>query len=120
MKETSVEKDKVLALSRRYGELDGEISYFYAKAFAEVAKTLTAGQKKTLLKLRNLDAKYTCRGAYLYSRAIDMPDIPNTDFLFAASPAAKPASAAGVASPVMAKTAFVLPTCHGRIQGDYR
>jgi len=120
MKETSVEKDKVLALSRRYGELDGEISYFYAKAFAEVAKTLTAGQKKTLLKLRNLDAKYTCRGAYLYSRAIDMPDIPNTDFLFAASPAAKPASTAGVASPVMAKTAFVLPTCHGRIQGDYR
>ena len=69
MKEESVDKDKVMALSRRYGELDGEISYFYATAFAEVAKTLTADQKKTLLKLRNLDAKYTCKGAYLYSRA---------------------------------------------------
>lgn len=108
MKEASVEKDEVLALSRRYGELDGEISYFYAKAFAEVARTLTAEQKKTLLKLRNLDAKYTCKGAYLYSRAIDMPEIPNTDLLFAASPATKQVSAAGVASPAMADTAFVL------------
>ena len=34
-------------------------------------------------KLRNLDAKYTCKGAYLYSRAIDLPPIANTDFLFA-------------------------------------
>jgi hypothetical protein len=85
MKEASVKKDKVLALSRRYGELDGEISYYYATAFAQVAKTLTADQKKTLLKLRNLDAKFTCKGAYLYSRAIDMPEVPNTDFLFAAT-----------------------------------
>ncbi|MCX6868373.1 MAG: hypothetical protein NTV46_19645 [Verrucomicrobia bacterium] len=84
MKEAVVNKDHVLALSRRYGELDGEISYFYATAFAQVAKTLTAEQKKTLLKLRNLDAKFTCSGAYLYSRAIDMPEVPNTDFLFAA------------------------------------
>ena len=84
MKEHTESKDKVLALSKRYGELDGEISYFYATAFAQVAKTLTAEQKKTLLKLRNLDAKFTCKGAYLYSRAIDMPEVPNTDFLFAA------------------------------------
>ena len=42
MKEPSVEKDKVLALSKRYGELGGEISYFYATAFAQVAETLTA------------------------------------------------------------------------------
>jgi len=85
MREANVPKDKVLALSRKYGELDGEISYFYATAFAQVAKTLTAEQKKTLLKLRNLDAKFTCKGAYLYSRAIAMPQIPNTDFLFAAT-----------------------------------
>ncbi len=82
MKEASVEKGKVLALSRRYGELDGEISYFYATAFAQMAGTLTADQKTKLLKLRNLDAKYTCKGAYLYSRAISMPEVPNTDFLF--------------------------------------
>ena len=46
MKNPFVSKDKVLALSKRYGELDGEISYFYATAFAQVAKTLTADQKK--------------------------------------------------------------------------
>ncbi len=99
---------------RRYGELDGEISYFYATAFAEVAKTLTADQKKTLLKLRNLDAKYVCRGAYLYSRAIDMPEIPNTDFLFAASAAALSSSAAPTAT--TAESGFVLrsPAVAGR------
>ena len=113
MKEATVAKDKVMALSKRYGELDGEISYFYATAFAQVGKTLTADQKKTLLKLRNLDAKYTCKGAYLFSQAIDMPKIPNTDFLFAAAAATKPAPAAGassapVAAPVSAATAFAL------------
>ena len=82
MKESSVGTEKVRALSRRYGELDGEISYFYAKAFAQVASTLTADQKAKLLKLRNLDAKYGCKGAYLYSQAIEMPEVPNTDFLF--------------------------------------
>ena len=29
-------KDKVQALSKRYGELDGEMSYLYATAFAAV------------------------------------------------------------------------------------
>ena len=85
MKDPSVAKDKVMALSRKYGELDGEISYFYAMAFSQVAKTLTPDQKKTLLRLRNLDARFTCKGAYLYSRAIAMPEVPNTDFLFAAT-----------------------------------
>jgi len=108
MKEASVDKDKVMALSRRYGELDGEISYFYATAFAQVAKTLTTEQKATLLKLRNLDAKFTCKGAYLYSRAIPMPEVPNTDFLFAASGAIKSASATGAAVPRAARSAFVL------------
>ncbi|MEI6810180.1 MAG: hypothetical protein WCN95_15790, partial [bacterium] len=118
MKEAAVDKEKVMALSRRYGELDGEISYFYAVAFAKVAGTLTADQKKTLLKLRNLDAKFTCKGAYLYSRAIDMPAIPDTDFLFAASAAgvsraavdasAVVATAAVASTPSAAGTGFVL------------
>ena len=62
MKEASVDKDKVMALSKRYGELDGEISYCYATRFAEVAKTLTADQKQTLLKLRNLDSQVHLQG----------------------------------------------------------
>ena len=108
MKEESVDKDKVLSLARRYGELDGEISYLYATAFAQVAKTLTAEQKTTLLKLRNLDARYTCKGAYLYSQAIAMPEIPNTDFLFSSSIQTRPASAASAAVRPTAKTSFVL------------
>jgi len=82
MKEATVDKSKVISLSHRYGELDGEISWYYATAFARVAKTLTPDQKKSLFKLRNLDAKFTCKGAYLYSRAIPMPQVSNTDFLF--------------------------------------
>lgn len=70
-------------------ERDGEISCWYAMRFAAVGKTLTADQKQTLLKLRNLDAKYICQGAYLYSAPIKMPEIPNTDHLFTASAESK-------------------------------
>jgi phosphatidylethanolamine-binding protein (PEBP) family uncharacterized protein/Spy/CpxP family protein refolding chaperone len=108
MKEASVDKEKVMALSKRYGELDGGISYYYAMAFAQVAKTLTAEQKATLLKLRNLDAKYTCKGAYLYSRAIPMPEMPNTDFLFAATGTIKSASTTNATAPVADTSSLVL------------
>jgi hypothetical protein len=87
----SADRRAVLALSRRYGELDGEVSFFYAEAFAEVARSLSAGQRQVLLKLRNLDGRYACTRAYLYSDPIEIPAIPNTDFLFAA-PAAGPAA----------------------------
>ena len=111
MKEEAVDKDKVLALAKRYGELDGEISYWYAMRFAAVGKTLAADQKKALLKLRNLDSKYTCKGAYLYSQPIAMPDIQNTDSLFGASAqSASPQSLAPATSTVAAAshTAFTL------------
>jgi Spy/CpxP family protein refolding chaperone len=77
----SADRAKVIALSRRYGALDGELSYVYATRFAEVARTLTAPQKQQLLALRNLDG-YTCRGAYLYSEPIAWPQVGNTDSLF--------------------------------------
>ncbi len=81
-KEATIDKAKVAALARRYGELDGEISYCYATAFSEVARTLTTAQRQALLKLRNLDARYDCKGAYLYSEPIAMPAVASTDFLF--------------------------------------
>ncbi len=77
----TVEKDKVLALSRSYGELDGGLSWLYATRFAEVNKSLTGGQRQQLLKLRNL-RDYPCQGAHLYSQPISLPEIRNTDFLF--------------------------------------
>jgi len=78
------DQGRVLELSRRYGELDGEISYYYATRFAAVGGILTDAQKQKLMRLRNLDGD-TCRGAYLYSRPIATPDIINTDFLFGVS-----------------------------------
>jgi hypothetical protein len=69
----------------RYGELDGEIIYRYATAFASVNETLTAEQRAALIKLRTdlLGSLAYPGGAYLYSQAIAMPTIPNSDFLFA-------------------------------------
>lgn len=84
MQQESVDEDAVLALSKKYGELDGEISYYYAMHFADVYKTLSNAQKKQLMALRNLK-DFSCNGAFLYSRNIAMPEIMNTDFLFSAS-----------------------------------
>ena len=77
----SADKDKVLSLSKRYGELDGEMSYLYATAFAQVAKTLTAQQKDKLTKMRTSNPSDP-KGPFLYSTPIKMPKIENTDFLF--------------------------------------
>ena len=71
------DRGKVLALGRRYGELDGEMSFLYAMAFASVNRTLTASQRAQLMKIRNLDG-YQSAAAYLYSRpitgALEAPD----------------------------------------------
>jgi hypothetical protein len=77
----SVDESQVLALCRRYGELDGELSSRYATAFVAVYQSLTGEQKAALARLRG-DVSGTCEGAYLYSQPIAMPDVPSTDFLF--------------------------------------
>ncbi len=80
----------VVALGRRYGELDGEMSYSYTAAFAAVYKTLTADQRQTLVRLRNLPG-YTSAPAYLYSDPLSTaPVLPDTDHFFFA-----PGKAAG-------------------------
>lgn len=77
----SADKERVLALSRHYGERDGALSYLYARAFAEVGKTLTAQQKEKLARLRTSNPSDP-QGPFLYSAPIQMPQIENTDFLF--------------------------------------
>jgi len=76
-----VEKETVLELSRRYGELDGELSHLYASRFAAVYKTLSSGQKAALVELRNQNV--FPEGAYIYSDSVAMPEIPDSGFLFA-------------------------------------
>ena len=75
------DKEKVLSLSKRYGELDGEMSYLYATAFAEVGKTLSPTQKEKLAQMRTTNPSEP-KGPFLYSSPIVMPNIASTDFLF--------------------------------------
>ena len=76
------DKGKLMTLGTRYGELDGEMSYYYASAFARVKKNLTNEQKAKLMKLRNL-AGYTSAPAYLYSAALkELPPMPDKDAFF--------------------------------------
>jgi hypothetical protein len=74
----------VLSLMQRYGELDGEIIYRYATAFAQVYQSLSAEQQAQIMTLRTdlLGDLAFPTGAYLYSQPIPMPEILNTDFLF--------------------------------------
>jgi Spy/CpxP family protein refolding chaperone len=76
------DRAKVIALGRRYGELDGEMSWYYATAFATVNKTLTADQRAALVKLRNLDG-YVSAPYYLYSDPVKTPKpVTGSDALF--------------------------------------
>jgi Spy/CpxP family protein refolding chaperone len=82
LKGEKADKDKVLKLGRRYGELDGEVSWMYATAFAKVNATLTKEQRELFMKLRNLEG-YTPAPAYVYSDGLrDAPKIPDTDPFF--------------------------------------
>jgi hypothetical protein len=64
---------KVLELARDYGRSDARLAILYAEAFAKVNRTLTPAQRESLVKLRNLPG-FETDGAFLYSRAIPMPD----------------------------------------------
>jgi hypothetical protein len=72
----------VLALSARYGELDGQIAYWYATRFAAVAQALGAEDQAEVEALADSLGYLPPTGAFLYSAPIPMPTIPNTDFLF--------------------------------------
>ena len=89
LKGEQANRSKVIALGRRYGELDGEMSYYYATAFANVNRTLTAGQRRELIRLRGPE-EYTSAPAYIYSEPLrEAVNLPETDRLF--FPPGKPA-----------------------------
>lgn len=73
----------VIAQSGTYGDLDGELVYDMAVAFAEVYKSLTPAQKTAILKIRSDYEVGVPTGAFLYSSPIASPTVPNTDYLFA-------------------------------------
>ena len=78
-------KAKVIKLGRQYGVLDGKMSYYYAKAFAEINQTLTNSQRKALVKLRNLKG-YKSAPYYIYSTGMrNQPTLGNVDAFFSTS-----------------------------------
>jgi Spy/CpxP family protein refolding chaperone len=79
----TADRAKVLSLSKRYGELDGEMSWLYATAFARVGQTLTAQQKSQLARLRASNPNDPT-GPFLYSTPIRLPRIENTAAFFTA------------------------------------
>lgn len=78
----TADQSTILDLSARYGELDGELSYYYATTFTQVYNTLSDDQKTKLLKLADDLGYLNPDGAFLYSEPIPMPEISNTDFMF--------------------------------------
>lgn len=76
------DRDKLLKLGRRYGELDGEMSWLYTMAFAEVNRTLSDSQRAELVKLRNLEG-YESAPYYIYSRgAHEQPELGDVKVRF--------------------------------------
>lgn len=82
LKGEAADQATVLALSKRYGELDGDLSYLYATAFAKVGQTLTPQQKLALSAMRKVDPTEP-KGPFLYSSPISMPRIDDPDRFFA-------------------------------------
>ena len=78
----TADSSSVIALSERYGELDGEISYYYATTFSQVYNTLSDEQKTKLAGLADQLGYIHPTGAFQYSQPIAMPEIMNTDFMF--------------------------------------
>lgn len=80
----SVDRATILNLMEQYGTNDGEIIYNMAMHFARVSQSLSSAQQAELDAMRTelLGDQSHPQGAYLYSQAIPMPEIPNTDFLF--------------------------------------
>lgn len=79
---TSLDREKIMKLGRRYGELDGGLSWDYATAFANINQTLSQDQRDELVTLRNLNG-YPSDPYYIYSQGIKKnPRLPNVNSFF--------------------------------------
>ena len=79
---TTPDSSAVIALSARYGELDGTIAYLYATRFASVSQALTTSQRAGVTALASQLGYVSPTGAFLYSAPMPMPVIASTDALF--------------------------------------
>jgi len=69
-------------LSARYGELDGQMGYWYATRFTGAWNGLNDSERAELTALADSLGYLVPAGGFLYSSPIPMPTIMSTDFLF--------------------------------------
>lgn len=74
---------KVQAASKRYGELDGRLSYRYAMAFARLRASLSPAQQASIARLRPPAAPHAPKGPFIYSEPVRDLTVPDSAFLFA-------------------------------------
>lgn len=96
----TVDEATLSALMGQYGELDGEIVYQYATAFAQVGDTLSDAQRGTLAGLRTQTlGSFTPSAAFLYSHEIAFPTVTGTDSLFGVGTTEPQVTPAGTPTP---------------------
>ncbi len=72
---------KIVSLSKKFGEMDGEIAYLYANAFSNVKNSLSRTQLNKSIQIRNI-SQYQCNGAFIYAEPSRVPDVGNITSLF--------------------------------------
>jgi hypothetical protein len=77
----SPDESSIIALGKRYGELDGELAYEYATTYASIYKTMGSEQKEKLTALRSHHTSEK-GSAFIYADRISMPNLPDSSFLF--------------------------------------
>lgn len=74
-------EQEILSLGSRYGQLDAELAYGYATTFATIYQSMSASQKEQLMRLRSERSRENGT-AFIYSDRIQMPQPPDSSFLF--------------------------------------
>ncbi|MCP4266754.1 MAG: hypothetical protein GY777_14490 [Candidatus Brocadiaceae bacterium] len=77
----SASQNMIVSLSRKFGELDGEIAYLYANAYTNIRTSLSQSQLQKATQIRNI-AQYQCKGAFIYAEPSQIPNIKNITSFF--------------------------------------
>lgn len=75
----------ILALGRRYGELDGELAYRYAQAFAALGRSLDDAQRAALRTLRGTPSREAGH-AFVFSDRVPLAAPPGAGALLGCRP----------------------------------
>jgi hypothetical protein len=79
----SLDDEEIQNLMQDYGRADGALVYYFARNFAQLHAGLSAEQIDKLMDLRTqMLGNLVPEKPFLYSQAIDMPELPASDFLF--------------------------------------